>query len=105
MSLPLKIQVAQGFWQRLLGLIPHTSLAGDEALYFPNCNAIHTFFMKFPIDCVFVSSSFQVVDILEDLPPNRMTWPRWKATSVLELKAGAARVLKISVGDQLHVSH
>ncbi len=103
--LPLVVDEAHGFSKRLLGLIPFSTLAKNEALYFPRCQAIHTFFMRFPIDCVFLTSSMEVVEVLEGVKPNRLTMPRWRAQSVLELAAGQARRLGIEKGDKLHVGH
>ena len=96
-------EVATSFWSRFVGLMGRRSLARERGLYFPRCNAIHTFFMRFPIDVVYLDSSLVVVDVDRSLVPWRLGKPRWKAKHVLELPAGRAADLGIAVGDRLEV--
>lgn len=99
------LQIANSFWQRGLGLIPRKSLAASEGLWISHCQSIHTCFMSFPIDCVFVDKDLKVQAVVENVKPWRMTKIYWKASSVIELAAGSIRRLNINVGDQLNVGH
>ncbi len=99
------LQVAKGFWARGWGLIPRRSLGNEEGLFISNCQAIHTCFMSFAIDCVFVDGDMKVQGLVENVKPWRMTKIYWKARSVIELSAGSIRRLNIQLGDQLHVGH
>lgn len=97
------LEVAETFWRRGRGLLGRTSLPEAQALWIPRCNSIHTFFMKFSIDCVFVDRHLKVKAIYEDVHPGRLLLPVWGASSVFEMAAGEARRLKVHVGDQLYV--
>mgnify|MGYP001236494001 CR=1 FL=1 len=97
------LKVADSAWLRLKGLLGTRELASDEALWIHACNSIHTFFMNYPIDCVFLDSKMRVRSLVPDVVPNRVVWPQWGATSVVELKSGRIRDLGLQVGDQLNV--
>ena len=47
--------VASNAWKRFVGLQGRASLAADEGLLFPRTGSIHMFFMRFPIDALFLS--------------------------------------------------
>jgi uncharacterized protein len=99
------LQTAEGFLQRGLGLIPRKSLGLDEGLLIHQAPTIHTCFMSFPIDCVFVDKNLKVQALVENIKPWRFTKYYWRAHSVIELAAGSIKRLNIQVGDQLHVGH
>lgn len=52
------------------------------------CNSIHTFFMHYPIDVVFLDKNYKVVKIIYNLNPWRMTLVYLNSHQVLEMKAG-----------------
>jgi Uncharacterized conserved protein len=97
------LEVASNFWTRGKGLLGRSHLNEDQALWIHQCNSIHTFFMKFSIDCVFVDKNLCVKAIRTDVRPGRMVMPVWGASSVIEMRSGTAAKLNIKVGDQLHV--
>jgi len=78
------VPVASGFLQRLTGLMFKKDFLG---MYFPRCNAVHTFFMSCSIDVVFFDKSGRSIRIFENVPPNRVVMVK-NANSVLELKGG-----------------
>ncbi len=96
---------ASSLLSRMQGLLGSSSLSANAGLWILRCNSIHTFFMKYPIDCVFVDKSMKVTSIKSDVEPFRMVWPQRKADSVIELAAGTVQKLQIKIGDQLHVGH
>lgn len=93
------------------GLLGRTSLEPEEGLWIVlgeglwivPCPTIHTFFMKFPIDVVFLGKDLKVVRVIEDMKPWRLSPWMPSAASVLELAGG---VLKgsVAVGDQLEIA-
>ena len=97
-----KVKVARNFFVRFLGLMGRTVVPRDEAVLFPKCNSIHTFFMRMSIDVVFLSKTGQVVEIRNALKPWRLLSPQKGVAHTLELGANAAGELGIFVGDQLH---
>ena len=87
--LDIKADVAASFLQRAKGLIGRSSLPPGEGLLIERCNAIHTFFMKFPIDAIFLDRSGRVVKTVRNIRPWRfLVWGGWRAVKVLEVAAG-----------------
>ncbi len=97
------LEVADDMRTRGVGLLGRSSLAEDHALWILRCNSIHTFFMKFAIDCVFVDKNLKVKAIYKDVKPWRLLLPVWGARSVFEMASGVSSKLNIRVGDQLNV--
>ena len=99
-----RVNAAMGFWARFRGLMGRDALAADEGLYLPD-SSIHMFFMRFPIDALFVSSADdrglrRVVALRHDLPPWRgMVLPVRGAAGVVELPAGTLRRSGLQPGD------
>jgi len=85
-----KVIKADTFTTRLFGLIPRASLEPEEGLWLDPCAMIHTCFMRFPIDAVFLDAGLKVVKVCAVLKPWRFSpWVRG-AKSVLELAPGRA---------------
>ncbi len=97
------LKIARTSVERNRGLLGHAPLQDSEAMLIERCRWIHTFFMPFAIDCVYVDRRLQVVSIVENMRPGRLGWPQWRARSVVEMAAGAARRLNFQVGEELHV--
>lgn len=100
-----KLEVASALWPRMKGLLGRDQLAPDQALWIHRCNSIHTFFMRFPIDLIFVDRHLVVRKTVKQVPPWRIVLPVWRASSVIELSAGFLDNNPISVGEQLYVDH
>lgn len=90
-------------WSRLRGLLGTRRLEIDEGLWISPCNSIHTFFMNYPIDCVFLNRKMAVASLVPGVVPGRVVWPQRGAHSVVELAEGQIGRLRIELGDQLHV--
>lgn len=92
-TLVQRVRVARRPWERMIGLLGRRSLEPDEALLIPHCRSVHTWFMRFPLDVVFLDAAGVVVRMIEHLPAFRIVWVRG-ADAVLELPAGTvARTL------------
>lgn len=83
-----KMRVASNIFSRMKGLMFSTSLPDCDGFLISPCNSIHTFFMLYPIDVIFLDKDFKIVKVIYDLSPWRMTWVYFKARHVLEMKAG-----------------
>lgn len=92
---------ASSLWFRAKGLLGRESLDGDEALWLKPCNGIHMFFMKFPIDAIFLDRGNRILKIFSAIQPWRVTPIFWKAHSVLEMSAGLAEKYHLGIGDEL----
>jgi uncharacterized membrane protein (UPF0127 family) len=82
------------------GLIGRDGLAAGEGLLLRPAPSIHTAFMRFPIDAVFLDRDLRVVQIVERLRPWRIA-AKARARAVLELAAGEAARRGVKVGDRL----
>jgi uncharacterized membrane protein (UPF0127 family) len=88
---------------RRTGLLKHGSLPPGAAMIIAPTNAIHTFWMKFAIDVLFVAKDGVVVKTRSALPPWRMS-AAWRAHAVIELSAGALGRSPVRAGDRLSVA-
>lgn len=98
-----QLNIAESFWTRGKGLLGRRSIAANEALWIRPCNNIHTFFMKFSIDCIFVDSKMEIKNIATNVGPFRFVGPYWKSHSVIETKSGFIELKKLKIGDHLYV--
>ncbi len=95
--------IADSFTSRFMGLMFRKSIESDYALYITPCNQIHTFNMRFAIDVIYLSETGKVVEIHENVKPNRICRTVKNARSVVEVNAGAATELGICRGDILEI--
>lgn len=96
----LTVEVARSFRQRLVGLLGRRGLAADRGLLIAPCNNIHTAFMRFPIDAVFLDDEGEVLAIRTDIRPFRVALA-YRARACLELCSGGAAAHGIAVGQRL----
>jgi uncharacterized protein len=95
------IFLADNPFKRMKGLLGRRSLKDSEAMVIKPCNAIHTFFMRFPIDVLFVNKDNRVVKIIANLPPFRLSPICFTGQFVVELPAGTIQNTHTTLGDQL----
>ena len=88
---------------RMRGLLGRKGLDEGEGLLLRPAPSIHTFFMRFPIDVVFVARDGEVVKVVPALKPWRSAAARG-ARSALELAAGEAERRDIHAGIRLDLS-
>jgi uncharacterized membrane protein (UPF0127 family) len=95
------VRRADRAWSRLVGLLGRRSLAEDEGLLLTPCTSIHTLFMRFPIDILYLNREHAVVKAVKDLRPFRASACLRGAHSILELPTGAIEASGTQVGDRL----
>ncbi len=98
-----QLESAKSFWTRAKGLLGRADLSPNEALWIEPCNNIHTHFMRFSIDCIFLDRQMRIVKIAKNIRPFRFVGPYWKSNSVIEANSGFADAKKLEVGDHLYV--
>ena len=81
--------LADNPWTRLKGLLGRRGLEDGEGLLIRPAGSIHMFFMRFPIDAVFLDRELRIVKVVPDLKPWRTAGKRG-AKQVLEIAAGEA---------------
>jgi uncharacterized membrane protein (UPF0127 family) len=102
-TLATDVEVAMTRESRRRGLLGRDSLDPCAALFLKPCLAIHTAFMRFPLDVVFVDGDIRVVRVVRQLQPWRITAsPR--ARAVIEFRGGALDPDGISLGDALYLA-
>ena len=82
------------------GLLGRSSLPSGEGLLLKPAGSVHTFFMRFPIDVVFLDRDRKVVGVRHGLRPWRVAGAR-HAVAALELPAGAAAAAGVDEGGVL----
>jgi uncharacterized protein len=91
---------AETFFERGQGLLGCKGLAEGHGMLISPCNSIHTFFMKFAIDVIFLSKEDQILTIKHNMKPQRFS-RSGNASSVLEVMAGQAHLSGLRNGDTL----
>lgn len=89
--------------ERMIGLLKHTKLDEREAMLIDSCKQVHTLFMKFPIDAIFIDKKGVVVGV-EELVPWRISRLHWRADAVIETSHGWAKRHGITPGSLVEVS-
>jgi uncharacterized protein len=95
-----RCSLADSFVRRLRGLLGRRELPRGEGMLLSPSSTVHTSFMRFPIDAVFLNRDFDVVGIAANLRPWRFAG-RAGARSVLELPAGESARRGLRVGERL----
>jgi uncharacterized membrane protein (UPF0127 family) len=97
-ELALKLEVAGSGPKRSKGLLGRKALLPGEGLWIIPCEAVHTFFMQFPIDLVYIDRKCRVRKATPNVPAWRLS-ACLSAHSVLELPAGTIERTHTSTGD------
>jgi len=101
-QLVCRCRLATSFASRFRGLIGVAQLPPGNGLLLPGTSSVHTHFMRFPIDVVFLDSDRRIVSVVKALRPWRLAAAK-SAASVLELAAGESERLELHEGEALHV--
>lgn len=96
-----QVEVADSFWRRLLGLMFRPALPPGRGLLLQPCRQVHTCWMRFPIDVVFLDRQGRVVAVHREMPPGRIGAVVPGAWAALELPAGTAAAAGTVPGDHL----
>jgi hypothetical protein len=97
------LEVANSGSRRSKGLLGRARLSPGEGLWILPCEAVHTFFMQFPIDLVYLDRKNRIRKLSSEVPPWRLSACLF-AHSVLELVPGTIRNTQTQPGDLLEFS-
>ena len=97
-----EVELALESAARNKGLLGREGLPSGRALVIAPTNAVHTFFMRFAIDIVFVSREGRILKVRRAVPAWRIA-AAWGGYAVVELAAGGATLTGINVGDKVAV--
>ena len=95
-----RLEVAGSNVERSKGLLGRNELLPGEGMWIIPCEAVHTFFMKFPIDLIYLDKKLRVKKVRRDMKAWRIS-ACFRAHSVLELPAGTIRETQTQCGDVL----
>lgn len=96
-----QVEMASTFWQKFKGLMFRGELPQESCLVIHKCNSIHTCFMKFPLDVIFLNKQHVVLHLIRDFKPFRFSPIIKDATTVVELASGQIASSHTEVGDTL----
>jgi uncharacterized membrane protein (UPF0127 family) len=88
--------------KRRTGLLKHDRLDPGQGLWIVPCESVHSFFMKFAIDLVYLDRNKKVRKVRHRMVPWRVS-ACLSAHSILELPAGVAAASGTEAGDQLEI--
>jgi uncharacterized protein len=101
--LATRLEVAGSGSSRSKGLLGRQQLSPGEGLWIIPCEAVHTFFMRFAIDLVYLDRKNRIRKIRHAVPPWRLS-ACLSAHSVLELVPGTILSTQTQPGDVLEIS-
>lgn len=96
-----RVARANHFWTRLKGLLGRSGIDQDEGLLIEPCNSVHCLGMKFSIGVVFLSKDHQVLHLIEEMPPGKLSPVIKGAKKVLEMHPARLRQAGLKLGDRL----
>ena len=109
-ELAADVEVGASLWAKFWGLMGRRTLAPGRGLWLPDSNGIHMFFMRFPIDAVFVgrrdaSGAARVVGLAAELRPWTGLVPFIRgAHGCLELPTGTIAASATALGDEVRLA-
>lgn len=95
--------IADTPFKRMKGLLGRKEFNKGEALVIKPCNSIHMFFMRFPIDVLFVNKEDEVTAAVNRIKPWRFSRPYFNACYAIELSAGVIESSHTVPGDKLYL--
>ena len=97
-----RCEIADGLFDRMRGLLGRRELPAGHGMLINPAPSVMTYFMRFPIDVVFIDRDWRVVKIVHGLKPWRVAGAK-QAVAALELPAGTAEQCRIQLGDELEL--
>ncbi len=98
-----KATIATSLFSRMKGLLGSKNLEVTEGLIINDCKQVHTFFMHYPIDVIFLNSEDEVLKISTLVPWRISSWVR-HSKRVLEIPAGLAQRHGVKTGIKLELT-
>lgn len=100
----LTLRMARTFLARFRGLMLSAPLGPAEGMLITRCTSVHSAFMRYPIDVVYLDRDGAVVRCVPHLKPWRASWGIAGTAHVLELAAGSVAAFGIAPGDRLDLA-
>lgn len=94
---------ADTLFKRMKGLLGRKEFKPGQALILKPCDSIHTFFMRFPIDALFVNRDNTVIKTYSNLKPWSLSGIFFDAAFCAELPSGTLTLTKTCLADQIEI--
>ena len=88
---------------RAVGLLGRDRLALGDGLLLAPCRLVHTFFMRFAIDVIFLDRAGRITRVHQAVRPFRFAWGGWAARTTIELAAGSLSALDLPFAPEIHL--
>ena len=96
----IEIEQADSMWTKMRGLLGRECLHEGRGFLIPACRSVHTMFMRFPIDVVYIDKAMTVQRVRKNMKPFRLSFCAG-ASAVLELASGGAQRMGIKSGARI----
>jgi uncharacterized membrane protein (UPF0127 family) len=96
-----EISKAYTFFTRLKGLMFSKSLPEGHGLHIQPCQSIHTFFMNYPLDVLYLNKELEIIGLEEEIMPSKIGQVYKNGNSVLELPRGTIQKSGTKVGHKI----
>lgn len=93
------VVVARSLWERMVGLMGKPDMLPGEGLLLAPCIGVHTAFVRFPLDLLFLDRGNRVIASIAGITPFRVSPLHFRASAVLELPAGSIAGSATEIGD------
>jgi uncharacterized membrane protein (UPF0127 family) len=93
--------MTEGFSERLTGLMFRNKPLEFDALVIDKCDSIHTFFMRFAIDAIFLNKEGRIIRIVKNIKPFRIILPISNACYVIECESRETTEQNFHTGDTI----
>lgn len=100
-TLNITVINAKNFWTRFKGFM--LKKEADYALLFKNCKSVHTFFIRFDLDIIYLDKENKVIKIIKQLKPFRVAMCVKNAVSILEIPSSIIKDIDSLIGKRLIV--
>jgi uncharacterized membrane protein (UPF0127 family) len=98
-SLNIPVVIAKTFWHKFRGFMFKKN--SNYALLFKNCKSIHTFFMCFDLDIVYLDKENRVIKVIKQLKPFKVAMYVKNSVSILELHSNIIEDIDSLIGKRL----
>lgn len=99
-----KAKFARTFFSRMIGYMFRLSIDKDDALIFYHAPSIHMFFMRFPLDIIFLDKYNRVIRIFENIQPWSLANCLFSSATI-EFPVGTVKRIPIEPGDVIDITH
>jgi uncharacterized membrane protein (UPF0127 family) len=103
-TLASSLSVADTFLGSLLGLMGRRHFPMGAGLWINPCQSVHSMWMRFPIDVIFLDKQKSIVHLITNMKPFRISRHISRAKSVLELPASTIIETQTQLGDQVEIT-